>query len=83
MCEQKIYMIRAAMEGLVYGAEKVSTTKRGQFQVCLTRARQGATIWSDADRQNTIERFEREMHQVTPAKCKQFDELFQCHQRQL
>jgi hypothetical protein len=33
----------------------------------LNRARQVATIWSDADRQRAIERFEREIHQVTPA----------------
>jgi len=37
--EQKIHMIRAAMEALVYGAEKVSTTKRRIFQVRLNRAR--------------------------------------------
>jgi len=29
--EQKIHMIHAAMEAVVYGAEKVSTTKRWQF----------------------------------------------------
>jgi len=36
--EQKILKIRAVMEALVYGAEKVSTTKRRQFQVRLNRA---------------------------------------------
>jgi len=36
--EQKILKIRAAMEALVYGAEKVSTTKRRLFQVRLNRA---------------------------------------------
>jgi len=36
--EQKIHMIFAAMEALVYGAEKVSTTKCRQFQVRLKRA---------------------------------------------
>ena len=36
--EQKIHKIRAAMEAVVYGDEKVSTTKRRQFQVCLNRA---------------------------------------------
>jgi len=35
--EQKIHKIRAAMEALVYGAEKVSTTKRRQFQMRLNR----------------------------------------------
>ena len=40
--EQKIHKIHAAMEAVVYGAEKVSTTKRRQFQVCLNRARQAA-----------------------------------------
>jgi len=67
----------------VYGAEKVSTTKCRQFQVRLTRARQSATTWSDADSQKAYERLEREIHQVTPAKRKLFDRLFQCHERQL
>jgi len=31
VCKQKIHKIRAAMEALVYGAKKVSTTKRRQF----------------------------------------------------
>jgi hypothetical protein len=66
--EQKIHTIRAAMEALVYGAEKVSTTKRRILQVCLNRARQAATTWSDADCPKAIERFEREIHELTPAK---------------
>jgi len=81
--KQKIHKICAAMEALVYGAEKVSTTKRRQFQVRLNRARQGAATWSDADRQKAIERVEREIHQVTPAKRKLFDKLFQRYERQL
>jgi len=81
--EQKIHKIRAAMEALVYGAEKVSTTKCRQFQVCLNRARLAAITWSDADRQKAIERLEREIHQVTPAKRKLFDKLFERHERQL
>jgi len=80
--EQKIHKIRAAMEAVVYGDEKVSTTKRRQFQVCLNRAWQAATTWSDADCQKAIERLEREIHQVTPAKCKLFDKLFERHERQ-
>jgi len=51
--------------------------------VRLDRARQAATIWSDADRQRAIERLEREIHQVTPAKRKLFNKLFQHHERQL
>jgi len=81
--EQMIHKIRAAMEALVYGADMVSTTKCRQFQVRLNGARQAATTWSDADRQNAIKRLECEIHQVTPAKCKLFDTLFQHHQRQL
>jgi hypothetical protein len=81
--EQKIHKIRAAMEAVVCGAEKVSTTKCRQFQVRLNRARQAATTWSDADRQKAIERLEREIHQVTPAKRKLFDKLFEGHERQL
>ena len=78
--EQKIC---AALEALVYGAEKVSTTKCRQFQVCLNRAQQAETTWLDADRQQAIERLERKIHQVTPAKCKLFTKLFQRHKRQL
>ena len=71
------------MEALVYGAEKVSSTKRRQFQVCLSRAWQAATTWSDADHQKAIEWLEREIHQVTPAQGKVFDKLFQRHERPL
>ena len=53
--EQKIRKICAAMEAVVYGAEKVSTTKRRQFLVHLNRVRQAATTWSDADHQKAIE----------------------------
>ena len=81
--EQKIHKIRAGIEVLVDGAEEVSSTKRWQFQVRLNRARQAATTWSDADRQKAIERLEREIHQVTPAKRKLFDKLFQHHEIQL
>jgi hypothetical protein len=81
--EQKIHKIRAAMEVLVYGAEKVTTSKRRQFQVRLKIARQAATKWSEADRDRAIERLEREIHQMTPVKRKLFDKLFQHHQRQL
>jgi hypothetical protein len=53
--EQKIHTIRAAIEALVYGAEKVCSTKRRQFKVRLNRARQAPTTGSDADRQKAIE----------------------------
>jgi hypothetical protein len=78
--EQKIHRIRAAMEALVYGAEKVSTTKHRVFQVRLNRAQQAATNWSDADRQKAFERLDREIHQVTPEKRKVFDKLFHRHE---
>jgi hypothetical protein len=81
--EQKIHKIRAAIEALVYVADKVSSTKHRQFHVRLNRARQAATTWSDVDCQKAIKRLEREIHQVTPAKCKLFDKLFQHHERQL
>jgi len=45
--------------------------------------RQAATTWSDADCQKAIERTRCEIHQVTPAKCKIFDKVFQHHERQL
>jgi len=38
LCEQIIYKIHAAMDALVYGAEKVSTTKHRQFEVRLNSA---------------------------------------------
>jgi DNA-binding LacI/PurR family transcriptional regulator len=41
--EQMIHMIRAAMEALVYAAQKVASTKRRQFQVRLNRTQQAAT----------------------------------------
>jgi len=81
--EQKIHKICAAMEAHVYGAENVSSTKCRKCQVRLNRAWQAATTWSDADRQKAIEHLEREIHQVTPAKCKLSDKLFQHHERQL
>jgi len=66
--EHKNHKIHAAMEALVYGAEKVSSTKHRQFQLRLNRARQTAMTWSDADCQKPIERLERGIHQVIPAK---------------
>jgi len=78
--EQRIHKIRAAMEAVVYGAGKVSTTKHREFQVRLNRVPQAATTWSDADRQRAIERLEREIHQVTPAKHKLFDKLLERHE---
>jgi len=68
--EQKFHKIRAAMEVQLYGAGKVTTSKWRQFQLRLNRARQAATIWSDADQQRAIERLERKTHQVTSAKPK-------------
>jgi hypothetical protein len=70
--EQKIRKIRAPMEAVVYGAEKLSTTKCRKLQMRLNIARQAATTWSDADRQKVIERLEWEIHQLTPAKRKHF-----------
>ena len=80
--EQTIHKIPSAIEALGYGAEWVSPTKHSQFQVHLNRAQQAATTWSDADRQKAIERLEREIHQVTPVKCKVFDKLVQHHAQQ-
>jgi hypothetical protein len=71
--EQMIHKIRAAMEAVMYGAEQVTTSKHRQFLVHLNRAQQAATTWSDSDYQKAIERFEREIHQVTHAKHKLFD----------
>jgi hypothetical protein len=81
--EQKIHTIRASMDAVVYAAEKVSTTKGRQFQVRLNRARQAAMTWSDADSQNAIEWLDHNIHQVTPAKLKLSDKLFERHEPQL
>jgi len=81
--EHKIHKICAAMEVQLYGAEKVTTSKRRQFQVRLNRAQHAVTIWSDADRQRAIEWLQPEIHQVTPAKRKLFDKLFRHHEWQL
>jgi hypothetical protein len=48
--EQKIHKICAAMEVLLGGAEKVTTSEERQFQMHQNRFRQVATIWSDANR---------------------------------
>jgi len=81
--EQKIDEIRAAMKVQVYGVEKITTTKRSQFQVCLNRAPQVVTTWSDGDQQSAQERLECVIHQVTPVKRKLCNKLFQHHRRQL
>jgi hypothetical protein len=80
--DQKIRKIRAAMEVQLYVSEKVTTSKRRQFQVCLNNARHAATTWSDSGRPRAIEQLEREIHQVTPAKHKLFDKLFQLREQQ-
>jgi hypothetical protein len=81
--EQKIYKICAAIDVQVYWAQQDKTTNRRQFQVRLNTARRPATTWSDADRQCAIERLECVIHQVTPAKRKVFDSLFQQPKRQV
>jgi len=53
--EQKIHKISAAMEVQLYGAEKITTSKRRQFQVHLNRALEVANIWPHADQQRVIE----------------------------
>jgi len=52
--EQMIHKFCAAMEILVYRAEKVTTSNRRQFQVHLRGARQVATKWSDVDCEKAI-----------------------------
>jgi hypothetical protein len=73
LCKQKIHNIRAAMEALVYAAEKFSTIKLTQFHMRLNSTQQVATKWSDADHQKTIEQLDREIHQMSSAKHKVFD----------
>jgi hypothetical protein len=71
------------MEVLVYGAEKVTTSKPRQFQVRLKIAGQAARKWSEADRDRAIQQLACKIHQMTPVKRKLFDKLFQHHERQL
>ena len=71
--EQKVHKIRTAMEAVECGADKVSTTQGMQFQVCLNRACQVGTTWSDADSQKPKERLDCDIHQVTHAKRKLLD----------
>ena len=78
--EQKIHKIHAAMEVQLYRAEMVTISQRMQFLVCLNRAQQVETIWSDADRQRALERLGRTIHQVTPAERKLFDKCYQHHE---
>ena len=70
---QKIHKIHATMEGQLYGAQKVTTSKRRKYQVRLNRARHSVTIWADADRQRAIERLECEILPMTYTKRKLFD----------
>ena len=81
--EQKIHKIRAAMEALVHGVEKISTTKLRPFRVPLYRAQQAATTWSDTDCRRAIQWLVSEIHQETPVHHKLSDKLFQQYERQL
>ena len=81
--EQRIHKIHAAMEVLVYGAEKVTTPKRRQFQVHLHRAWHTVTKWTEADRERAIEWLEREIHHMTPVNRKVFHKIFQHREPQI
>jgi len=76
----RIHKICAAMEVLVYRAEKITRSKRTQFEVRLKSARQAAIKWSHANHESAIERLEREIHQKPPVKHKMFHKLFQHHE---
>jgi len=80
---QKIHKIHATMEGQLYGAQKVTTSKRRKYQVRLNRARHSVTIWADADRQRAIERLECEILPMTYTKRKLFDKWIWHHECQL
>jgi hypothetical protein len=49
----------------------------------MNRAQQAATKWSEAARNRAIERLELDIHLMTLAKCKVFNELLQHNERQL
>jgi hypothetical protein len=71
------------MQVLVYMAEMVTPVKQRQFQVRLKSAQQAAIKWSEADCNRAIERLVCKIHQMTPVKCKCFEQVFQHHERQL
>jgi hypothetical protein len=81
--EQKIHKIHGAMEVLGHRAKKVTTSKRWEFEVGLTRARQAGSKCSVANRMSAIECLEREIHSITCAKCNVFPKLIHHHERQL
>jgi len=83
LCKLNIHQIHATMATIVYGAEKVSTTQRRQFQLHPNRAQQVATTWSDADHPKAIKRLENEIYRVAPVKHKHFDKSSQHHEQQL
>jgi len=79
LLEEMIHIICAAVEFYVYGAAKVTTTNRKQFQVHLNRTRQAPTILLNANGQSAKRQWVCKIYQVTPVKCKHFDKLFQHH----
>jgi septal ring factor EnvC (AmiA/AmiB activator) len=68
--ELKIHKIHASMAVQVDSAELITTLKRRQFQVCLSRAREAAPKWSEGDWERAIERLEHEIHQMSHVKWK-------------
>jgi len=72
--EQSIHIICTTREDLEYGAENVSTSKWRGFQLCLNRARQVATKWSEADRKMAMDWLECEIHQRIPVHLNLFDQ---------
>lgn len=81
--EQMIHQTCAAMQGQVYGAEKVTIPGQRKFWVHLNRVQQAAMKWLNADQLMGNNRLEHEIDQMTPVKRELFNQSFQHHERQL
>jgi len=80
--EHRIQNFHAAMQVLLYMADKLSTTKCRQSQVQLNGAHTGKTTWLDAHYRMAIAQLMLKIHQVTPVECSHCNQLVQHHERQ-
>jgi hypothetical protein len=80
---ETIHKIHAAMEVLMYRAEKVTTSKQRQCLVHLITTPQAATKCSDTDQVRRMEQLQCKIQSMTPINGKLFDKLFQQHTQQI
>jgi hypothetical protein len=65
-----IQTFHAAMEVLVYWAEKITILEKGHSQGCLNRNQQAATKWSEATRERSFDWLEHYTFLIAAIKCK-------------